>query len=54
MAKKAREKGENCLKLGSADGGQAAVPFLREKEAVDPGLAMLFASIVSYLALLTL
>lgn len=53
MAKKAREKGENGLKLGSAS-SQAAVPFLVEKEAVDPGLAILFASSVSLSTLLSL
>jgi hypothetical protein len=51
MAKKARGKGEKGLKSGTA-GGQAAVPFLTEKVAVDPSLAILFASSVSYIALL--
>ena len=53
MAKKAREKGENGLKLGSAS-SQAAIPILVEKEAVDPSLAILFASSVGLSALLSL
>jgi hypothetical protein len=51
MAEKPQQKGENGLKPGTPD-GQAAVPFLPEKAAVDPGLAILFASSVSYIALL--
>lgn len=51
MAKKPRGKGENSLKSGTPD-GQAAVSFLTEKAAVDPALAILFASSVSYIALL--
>jgi len=51
MAKKAREKGENGLKSGTAD-GQAALSFLTEKAALDPSLESLFASSVSYMALL--
>jgi hypothetical protein len=51
MAEKAREKVEKGVKSGHAD-GQAAISFLTEKEAVDPSLAILFASSVSYLALL--
>lgn len=50
MAKKARQEVENDLKLGSAN-SQAALPFLIEKEAVDPSLAILFASSVSLLPL---
>jgi nucleolar protein 12 len=46
MAKKAREKVEKGLKSGHAD-GQAAISFLTEKEAMDPSLAILFASSVS-------
>jgi hypothetical protein len=53
MAKKAQEKGEKGVESGSAD-DQAAIPFLTEREAVDPSLAILFASSVSYLALLAL
>lgn len=47
MAKKNREKGESGLKLGKAD-SQALLPFLAQKEAVDPSLAKLFASSVSF------
>jgi hypothetical protein len=51
MAKKPREKGENSLKSGTPH-GQAAASFLTKKAAVDPALAILFASSVSNIALL--
>jgi hypothetical protein len=51
MAKRRREEGEKGLRSGNPD-VQATVPFLAKKAAVDPALAILFASSVSYVALL--